>query len=160
MRRLSCLTGVLLAAALAGGCVERSFVVETNPPSALVLVNNKPIGGSPADGTWEYYGRYHITLMKEGYETLHVDQDIPAPWYEYVPLDFFFENVWPFKLRDHRRFAYEMQPARVPDVSEVRERSENLRNHGRALRSEAPAPVAPAPPPTAELGAPVMPREP
>lgn len=167
MRRCASSLGVLLAAALAGGCVERSFVVETNPPGALVLVNDRPLGAAPVDGTWEYYGKYRFTLVKEGFETRHIEEEIASPWYEYFPLDFFFENIWPFKIVDRRRFRYEMEPARLPDVNDILNRSENLRNHGRSLRSEAPvpapapgaAPAPPAPPAGAELGPP-MPREP
>ena len=35
------------------------------------------------DDHFVYYGNYHFTLIKDGYETLQVDQDIPAPFYEY-----------------------------------------------------------------------------
>src|SRR5207249_2974061 len=96
MRRRACLLGLLLAAALSGGCVERKFLVETDPPNVLVLVNNQARGPSPADDSFVYYGKYRFTLMAPGFETLHVEENVEAPWYEWWPLDFFFETLWPF----------------------------------------------------------------
>src|SRR5262245_38010859 len=63
MRRCACLLALVLAAGLAGGCVERKYTVYTDPPNALVLVNNTPLGASPADGSFVYYGKYNFTLM-------------------------------------------------------------------------------------------------
>jgi hypothetical protein len=140
MRRRAGLLGVLLAAALAGGCVDRSFVVESNPPGAFVLVNNRPLGAAPVDDGFVYYGKYRFTLIKEGYETLHVDQDVPAPWYEYPPLDFVAENLWPFQIEDRRRFRYDLSPARVPNAEDVLRRAEELRDHGHAIRTPENSP--------------------
>jgi len=51
-----------------------------------------------ADGSFVYYGKYRFTLMAPGLETLHVEENITPPWYEWWPLDFFFETLWPFEL--------------------------------------------------------------
>jgi hypothetical protein len=157
MRRNAGLFGAVLTALLSGGCVERAFVVESNPPGAFVWVNNQPLTATPADGTWVYYGKYHFTLEKEGYETLHVEQEIDPPWYAYFPLDFFFESIWPCKLEDRRRFRYDLVPLRVPNTEDVLRRAEDLRNHGRSLRPEG---EAPAPPPAEPEPAPPMPPAP
>lgn len=123
MRRYAGLLGVLLAA----GCVERSYVVKTNPPGALVLVNDQPQGWAPVDGNFVYYGKYKFTLIKDGYETQTITEDMCLPWYEYWPLDFFFENFYPFKLEDKHRFSYEMSPPKLPDEMELKRRAEELR---------------------------------
>jgi hypothetical protein len=150
------------------GCVERRFVVETDPPTALVLRDGKPIGASPADSYFDYYGKYHLTIIKEGFETLQVDQAVPAPWYEFPGLDFIVENVIPFKIRDVRRFNYRLQPVQPVPSNEVLDRAQELRSRGQGL---APPPgyvppdqqggspvlpgVAPAPAPVPESSAPV-----
>src|SRR5262245_3283745 len=100
----------LLSSGVAG-CVERRYVIESDPPGALVLVNGTPLGATPVDGHFVYYGNYTFTLIKDGYETLHVDQRIRAPWFEYPGADFVSENVYPGKLEDVRRFRYALQPA-------------------------------------------------
>ena len=126
---------------------------KTNPPGALVLVNDQPQGWAPVDGNFVYYGKYKFTLIKDGYETQTITEDMCLPWYEYWPLDFFFENFYPFKLEDKHRFSYEMSPPKLPDEMELKRRAEELRERGRAIRppETPPAPLpAPAPlsPPT------------
>ena len=95
----------------------------------MVSVNGKLEGPTPLDQYYTWYGKYHLTIVKDGYETLQVDQRIRAPWYEIPPLDFFVENVWPFKVRDMREFHYVLQP--VQGV-----RPEDVLNRGAALRAE------------------------
>jgi hypothetical protein len=140
MRRAAWLLGLVLAVCSAGGCVERQFTVYTDPPNALVLVNNTPLGPSPADGSFVYYGKYDFTLMAPGYETLHVREDIVSPWYEWFPFDFFFETLWPFEVKDAHTFHYHMVPMTVPNTEDVLRRSGTVRDQGRAIR---PTPVAP-----------------
>jgi len=160
MRRLASLLAVLLAAALLGGCVERKFLIDTDPPNVLVLVNNQPLGPSPADGSFVYYGKYNFTLMAPGYETLHVQENVETPWYEWVGLDFIFETLWPYELEDVRHYHYHMVPMQIPNTADVLRRSGEVREQGRVLRP-APAPpdeTAGAPPQT-EMPPAEMPRE-
>ena len=133
------------------GCVDRRFVVTTDPPGALVLRNNAPIGFAPADDHFTYYGNYHLTLIKDGYETQQVDQNIPAPWYEYPPFDFFAENLLPWHIVDVRRFYYQMQPKQVPIEDEIRAHAQELRDRGRLVTP----PPEDSPPPVPTLGTPV-----
>jgi hypothetical protein len=142
---------LLLSAALcAGGCVERKFVIEaypigdpaTNIP-AQVLRNGRPIGFTPVDDSFVYYGKYEFTLIRDGYETLHVVEDIKPPWYQYPLIDFFAENVWPFKISDVRRLRIPMQPLRPVHSEEVLSRAQELRQQGRLI-GEPAAPAAPA----------------
>jgi len=119
----------------------------------LVLRNNAPIGFAPADDHFVYYGNYHFTLIKDGYETQQVDQNIPAPWYEYPPFDFFTENFLPWHIIDVRRFHYQMQPRQVPQADEILNRAQELRDRGHIVTPppEPPLPVVPT------LGTPVPP---
>jgi hypothetical protein len=164
MRRRACLLGILLAAGLTAGCVERKYTVYSDVPGALVLVNDEPLGKSPADGAFVYYGKYNFTLMAPGFETLHVREDIQAPWYQWWPLDFFFENLWPFEIEDVRQFHYHLEPMPVPNTEDVLRRSGLVRQQGQAIRQ---APTAPADaatqttsvPPQGEAPPAQMPRE-
>src|SRR4051794_35158058 len=112
MRRLPFLAGLLGAAAcltLVSGCVERRFVITSDPPGAIVYENGRPIGPTPVDRNFVYYGTYRFTLVRDGYQTLVVDEPIKAPWFEWFPLDFVSENLWPFWVRDVRRVHYKME---------------------------------------------------
>jgi PEGA domain-containing protein len=135
------------------GCVDRRFVVTTDPPGALVMRNNAPIGFAPADDHFVYYGNYHFTLIKDGYETQQIDQKIPAPWYEYPPFDFFAENLLPWHIIDVRRFHYQMQPRQLPNADEMLNHAQELRDRGRIVSPppEAPVPAVPS------LGTPIAP---
>src|SRR6516164_4607273 len=147
----------LLAAGLAGGCVERKFVIETDPPNVLVLVNNQPLGPSPADGSFVYYGKYNFTLLSPGFETLHVTENIAAPCYQWFPLDFFFETLWPFEIQDVRRFHYQMMPMQIPNTAYVLQRSGVIRQQGRNIRPlPTPASETAGAPPQADTAPPAM----
>lgn len=135
MRSAWMLLGVALAAALQSGCVERRFVIHTDPPGAVVEVNNRPLSATPADDHFVYYGKYHFKIVKPGYETLQVEQNIPAPWYEYPPLDFIAENIWPCRILDRREFRYALEPAQQPQTNDLLRRAENSRNRGQSVQT-------------------------
>ncbi len=121
------------------GCVERRFRIESTPPGAAVFVNNEPYGSAPVDVPFTYYGMYNITLMKEGFQTKHIQQEIKAPWYQYPPIDFFAESIWPWQLTDIRPLHYEMQPLLQPNLDEIKRDAEEWRARSKAL----PAPRYP-----------------
>jgi PEGA domain len=137
------------------GCVERRFVVNSEPPGALVLRNGKPIGFAPADDHFVYYGSYHFTLIKDGYATLQVDQKITRPWYEYFPVEILSEIFWPFRIEDVRRFSYHLEPIAIPRTDELLSHANVLRERGKTLGPGGPlTPVTGTPPPP---GGPVAP---
>jgi hypothetical protein len=146
-RRLRRYAWCLTAAAWAGmlaGCVERRFVINTDQEGAgaVVFENGKPLGAAPADNHFVYYGKYRFTLVKDGYDTLVVDQNIPPPWYEYPGLDFISENLIPFTIRDRREFCYHLEPMRVPSAGELLSHATGLRSRGQALGPSPGTPVA------------------
>jgi hypothetical protein len=145
MRRFAGLLGVAVAAGLLSGCVERRYVVLSDPPGAVVLRNDQPIGATPADDHFLFYGDYHFTLIKEGYETLQVTQHIPAPWYEYFPLEFISENLVPWTILDRREFKFTLEPRRMPNSEQLLNEAQNLRNRNESIAP--PVPTLPAPPP-------------
>jgi hypothetical protein len=88
-----------------------------------------------------YYGRYHFTIIAEGYETLQVDQKIAAPWYQFPGLDFVSENLIPWKIVDRREFSYRLEPRRIPDTNKLLSDGQNLRNRGISLGGGSALPV-------------------
>lgn len=144
MSRPRLLAGIALVLALLSGCVERRYVITSDPPGAVVYKNGQPLGAAPVDDHFVYYGKYRFTLVKEGYETLHVDQDIPTPWYEVFPLDFISENLVPWPITDVRRFHYRMEPRQQVQSEQLRQDADNLRGRGRSITT--PVPLPPRPP--------------
>src|SRR5262245_34130163 len=91
-------------AILATGCVDRKFVIESNVPNAQVYIDNKSVGAAPAYAPFEYYGPRTIKLVHPGFETVEKRIHVTAPWYAYPPFDFITEVLWPFHIRDTRRY--------------------------------------------------------
>jgi hypothetical protein len=141
MTRYLCFLGLAVGAACSTGCVDRRFVVSSDPPGAVVYRNGQALGAAPADDYFVYYGKYHFTLVKDGYQTLQVDQDVPAPWYEFFPLDFITENLVPWRITDARRFEYHLEPVAQPRPDQLLIDSQTLRDKSRTL--DVPAPAAP-----------------
>lgn len=119
--------------ALLSGCVERRFVIESTPPGAKVYVNNRPVGFTPVDYPFTYYGTYLITMELDGHQTRHIEQRIAPPWYAYPPIDFAAENLNPWKVSDVRRLSFEMTPMSRPNLDELRLDAEELRQKGKNL---------------------------
>ena len=133
---------VCLAAVVAGsGCVQRRMTIRSNPPGALVYVDDYQIGTTPVSTDFVYYGTRKIRLVKDGYETLTVRQPFPIPWYEVFPLDFVTENLWPGEIRDERVVDLAMMPAAAVAPEEVVARAEQSRLSAGSL--PAPQPVSP-----------------
>jgi hypothetical protein len=123
---------VVLVTAVAGlscltGCVERRYTIRSNPPGALVVVNDEEIGATPVSAPFTYYGDRKITLMHEGYLTRTVIQPIKAPWYDNYLTEFFTENLIPYTFRDEREFTYDMAPYAPADVNTLLRNGESLR---------------------------------
>lgn len=138
------------------GCVQRRMTVRSNPPGALVYVDDYQIGTTPVSTDFIYYGTRKIRLVKDGYETLTVRQPFPLPWYQVFPLDFVTENLWPWEIRDERVVDLAMMPAATTPPEEVVGRAEVARlSAGGGAAVAAPVvvqpPPQPLPPPALQL---------
>jgi hypothetical protein len=137
---------------LATGCVQRRMTIRSDPPGALVYVDDYQLGSTPVSHDFVYYGTRKIRLVKDGYETLTVRQPFPVPWYQFFPLDFVTENLWPWEIRDERVVTLAMQPAATTPPESVVARAEQARLAAGSLPPvAAPQPVAPQPLPPPQL---------
>ena len=108
MRRIGLGCLVLLSLALAStGCVQRTLTVKSDPPGAIVSLNGVEVGRTPIERDFTWYGVYDVELRKDGYEPLKKRGDVIAPWWQWVPLDFFTEFL---PLHDKHTLNYRMQP--------------------------------------------------
>jgi hypothetical protein len=155
-RRLGCAVaalGCLLSHAT--GCVQRRMTIRSSPPGALVYVDDYQIGTTPVSTDFIYYGTRKIRLVKDGYETLTVRQPFPAPWYEYFPLDFVTENLWPGEIRDERVVDLAMSTTASMPPESVVARAEQVRLAAGSL--PVPPPPVVTPPPAAPRPIPAPP---
>jgi hypothetical protein len=147
----------LAGCVLWAGCVDRRFVIRSDPPTAIVEVNGKPAGATPTDLQFTYYGTYLIVLKHEGFETLVVKQPVKPPWYEIPPLDFVSENLLPWTIRDVRRITLPMRQLQIVPPEAVLERAGQLRARGQGIGAPVPVPVMPNPQPPPGLAPPLPP---
>lgn len=139
---------ILCSLALITGCVERRFIIESNPPGAKVYINNREGGFTPYDASYLYYGVYNITLEKDGYVTQTFQQKIEPPWWAYPPFDFMTENMYPGKITDIRPLFYEMRLIPRPNQDQLRREAKELRDQGKALPEPSVPSSRSVPPPT------------
>ena len=110
------------------GCVRRRMTIRSNPPGAVVYVDERRIGVTPVSTNFTYYGTRNVQLVKDGYETVKKKHRFTTPWYEYPVIDFFSENIWPFETRDERILDFDLPPMQAVPPTQVIGRAEQLRS--------------------------------
>ena len=143
--RSALLAAVLLVATTVAvcGCVQRRMTIRSDPPGALVYIDDHEIGTTPISTPFTYYGKRNIRLVKDRYQTLTVTQDVPPPWYQIFPLDFVCENLIPGEIRDHRTFDYQLTPQMVTPPEQLLQRAEGLRRGTHLASGTAPSAISP-----------------
>lgn len=140
--RLATCFALLTLLGCASGCVQRRFTIRSNPPGALVYIDDYEVGTTPVSTDFTYYGTRKIRLVKDGYETLTVLQPVPTPWYEWPGIDFVSENLVPGEIRDERILDYQLQPQVIVPTEQLLGRAEELRRNS---HGGAPSPTMPPP---------------
>lgn len=107
--RLACASAAASLVLSLGGCVERRVFIETDPPGALVWLNDAQVGRSPVDVGFTHHGVYDLRIEKEGYEPLVTPADTNGPVWDMPPLDFVFE-VLPVTTRAEARWKFTLVP--------------------------------------------------
>jgi hypothetical protein len=157
---------VLLAVVSTTGCVRRRLTVRSNPAGAVVHIDNQRIGTTPCAVDYVYYGTREVRMSLPGYETLTVNQPLPAPWYQWPGIDFISENLVPARIEDARTVSFNLQPARIEPAEQIIARGEDLRRQvtpvGAAPVTQASAvdPFGGLTPPTPSNPPPILRSEP
>lgn len=148
--RASVILTIAFAALAMTGCVERRFVITTEPYGAMVYDwTDVPIGATPADKPFTYPGKYRFKIVKDGYQTKIVEEKVKAPWYSWPLIDFVSENMLPWTVRDIRRLHYQLEPVDPMSYERVRDEGAMLRQRGQTIGvplPETPRPTIPTPP--------------
>lgn len=124
------------------------MMIRSNPPGAMVYVDDYPVGITPCAANFTYYGTRKIRLEKAGFQTKTVLQPLPAPWYQIPPLDAITDNLTLNQIRDVRNIDFTLEPMVMTPTDQVLQRAEELR------RGAQPGAVGP---PATSTGAPYVP---
>ena len=122
------LIGLVPLCLLQTGCVHRRVTVNSYPQGALVKVDGRDIGYTPASFDYTWYGTREVQLLLDGYETHTEMVRINAPWYQKIPLDFVSDNFLGRHVSDHRQFSFQLQPKRTDMSGDVMQRAGSLRS--------------------------------
>ena len=122
-------TSICLLVLLFTGCVEQTLTIQSDPPGALVYLNDQEVGRTPFTRNFTWYGDYDVEVRKDGYETIKTHQMIKTPLYLWPPFDLIAE-LQPTHVVDRRELFYKMQPEPLtpPEPGPVMSRAEELRS--------------------------------
>ncbi|MBI3011957.1 MAG: PEGA domain-containing protein [Candidatus Omnitrophica bacterium] len=94
---------------MATGCLHRSLTIRTEPPGALVYLNDRLIGESPVAFDFEWYGWHRVMIRKSGFERIEDRKLLRAPAHLWIPFDLAMELA-PFPVNDQRTWSYALTP--------------------------------------------------
>jgi hypothetical protein len=138
-RRRFAITLPCLWLLLLGGCVQRIVTVKSDPPGALVYMNGQEVGRTPVSQEFLWYGSYDMVLRLDGYETLKTDAAVPAPPWQYIPIDLLTDML---PLTDEHELNYTLTPAPPTDPADLLSNAQQTR--GMLESSALPHPKPPA----------------
>ncbi len=109
------------------GCVQRRFIIRSQPEGAFVTIDRQPIGTTPLSVPWTYNGTREFQLEKDGYKTIKVQQRFEPKWFETFPVSLVTENFWPREIRDERVMDFQMEPKTQVQENLLLDRANDLR---------------------------------
>ena len=138
-------TCVALAALAAAGCVRREIEVTSTPPGALLTLNGREVGRTPARIKFTFDGTYDVRLRLAGYESVQGKGTTEMPVWDFVGADLVAEMV-PADIHRLERWHFDLVPEAQAEAG-LLERADAAR---RSIASmPAVADDAPVPAPTA-----------
>ncbi|MFG0252967.1 MAG: PEGA domain-containing protein [Phycisphaerales bacterium JB038] len=135
-----------LAASLAlmSGCLERVIHVTTEPPGALVHLNDREVGRTPLEIPFQEFGTYDVRVELAGYEPIHTGAEASAPPWEWPGLDL-AAMILPFPFKTEVRWHYDLQASDF-DEAALLERATRRRDAFQAELAEEAEEAASEPP--------------
>ena len=121
MRRVA----AVLTCGLLGGCVERLVTVRSDPPGAVVKLDDEEIGLTPCEFEYSWYGTREISVELPGHRSIRRLVELPPPWWQFFPFDFLTDVVVPFTIRDrvNLRCSLDPEPATREEAKGVLKRA-------------------------------------
>ena len=104
------------------------MTIKSDPPGALVYLNDREIGRTPVTRDFTWYGDYQVEIRRDGYESVKTHKWVIAPAYQWIPLDLFAELV-PVTFRDRQKLFFQLKPeaANIAEPGPLLSRAEELK---------------------------------
>lgn len=113
------------ACALLSGCLERTVTITSEPPGAVVWMNDTEVGRTPLKTGFTYFGEYDVRVRKEGYEPISTHRTAKAPIAEAAPVDL-FTTAWPGRVKTDITWHFDLTPFQPAGEQELIERAREL----------------------------------
>jgi len=141
-QRCSVLLAVMAMALGAMGCVQRTISVTSDPPGALVYLNDEEVGRTPLSVPFTYYGHYNVRLEQDGYQPLAEVRKAKAPWWEAPGPDLLAEMIPNNRVEIGWHFNMQLMPAVHSDrvVDRASQMRALLRKESQELDTKVVAP--------------------
>jgi len=124
---------LLAAALLAAGCADRRIHITSDPPGALVTLNDVQVGRTPVEVNFTSFGVYDVQLRREGYASLTTNAEARPELHD-QPLFDAASVIQPGRPRTDVYWHFVMEPLETdPDA---------LIQRAREIRDRAPGPAA------------------
>ncbi|MCA9295632.1 MAG: PEGA domain-containing protein [Phycisphaerales bacterium] len=121
--RLAAVAALMAGAGLTG-CARKTITVTTEPPGALVWLNDREIGRSPVSVEFYDYGTYDVRLELDGYEPMMTFGVADPPPWDLPGPDLVFEAVPGASVNRH--WHYDLEPA-IDNTPQLLDRARTLR---------------------------------
>lgn len=120
------------------GCVKRTIRVTSEPPGAIVWLNNVEIGRTPVETDFTFYGRYDVRLNREGFEPVVTTRDASAPIHEWPGLDLVAAAL-PFTF--HNKIDWHFDLAPTPESINLEQANADLLERATEARRQHGSPI-------------------
>lgn len=117
-----------------GGCLERTVTITSEPPGAIVVLNDEEIGRTPVETGFRYFGVYDVRLQHDGYEPLVTEKEAVAPLWEYPGFDL-LAIAAPWRVKTHLEWHFDLEPLPEPGTAEADRAEQELFDRARSLRA-------------------------
>lgn len=126
----------------ATGCVERRIFITSDPPGALVHVNDVQVGRTPVEVEYTYQGLYDVRLQLSGYTPLTTSARTRLRAHELPVLDLVAQAI-PVGFKSHNRWHFTLEPS-ATDADAVAQRALRFRREmtGQGVAALLDEPVA------------------
>ena len=78
---------ILMLPLVLGGCLERRISITSEPPGALVVLNDVELGVTPLETSFRDFGVYELRVSKPGFEPVVEARTAHAPVWEWPGID-------------------------------------------------------------------------
>ncbi|MBC7834186.1 MAG: PEGA domain-containing protein [Phycisphaerales bacterium] len=122
---------------LVTGCVKRTISITSQPPGALVWLNDVQVGRTPCSTDFTFFGTYDVRLDLEGYEPVATSREAEPPIYEYPGFDLVAEAV-PLNIATFIDWHFDLEPVAEATLDR-REAEARLLERARQMQAEEAA---------------------